>query len=277
MLTIVLGQVVPAGAQDLAKSGQQIAPIPIDQLGAAATKQYQGNGLSVRAAADGARLRCVFQRLEGHATSDGLWLTSTAKDATGEQFRVVAAAVGRQRAELSTLNLQLSTLPHTGTLQMADNLARLIRPGLTEDYSVSQDGVRQDFVIAERPAGVGDLRVELRLSGAQAEAAAYGARLTLEGSRRALAYNRLRVQDAKGQQLTARLEVLSADRLAVRVTDASATYPVRIDPTFSDADWSALGSGMDYPVNALAVSGTNLYAGGQFTTAGGVTANSIAQ
>ena len=45
--------------------------------------------------------------------------------------------------------------------------------------------------------------------------------------------------------------------------------------------WSALGSGMGGQsigwVNALAVSGTNLYAGGSFTTAGGVPANYIAK
>jgi hypothetical protein len=52
---------------------------------------------------------------------------------------------------------------------------------------------------------------------------------------------------------------------------------VRIDPTFSDADWVSLGSGMNDLVRALAVSGTTLYAGGWFTTAGGVTANYIAK
>jgi hypothetical protein len=48
--------------------------------------------------------------------------------------------------------------------------------------------------------------------------------------------------------------------------------------------WSPLGSGMGDPlpstsvyVKALAVSGTNLYAGGTFTTAGGNAANSIAK
>jgi hypothetical protein len=50
--------------------------------------------------------------------------------------------------------------------------------------------------------------------------------------------------------------------------------------TFSDADWVSLGSGMgtnNTAVLALTVSGTNLYAGGGFTTAGGVPANAIAK
>lgn len=74
---------------------------------------------------------------------------------------------------------------------------------------------------------------------------------------------------AGGRALTARLEVLSANRLAVSVANAHATYPVRIDPTFSDADRVSMGSGMNGAVYALAVSGTNLYMAGQFDLAGG--------
>ena len=46
--------------------------------------------------------------------------------------------------------------------------------------------------------------------------------------------------------------------------------------TFSDSNWISLGSGVNGPVYALAVSGSNLYVGGSFTTAGGVPATNIA-
>jgi hypothetical protein len=326
--------------------------IPFPDIGARATAHYQGDALGVTATTDGARLRCGFQKLEGHATREGLWLESTKPG--GGQLRLVAVAVwrGGSRArpcalteaassgrsgmaigtvpqsdqaplgapcthgaaslfdmplltELETtfsdvpfyrpaapngavarLRQGAQTLARTGKVCVGGKLVRFTRPGLTEEYSVSVDGVRQDFVIESPPLNpqrstlnqsAGDVVVELALSGARAEAAAGGARLALDGSGRALAYSRLRVEDARGRELTARLEVLSADRLAVSVADANATYPVRIDPTFSDADWVSLGSGMNNRVDALAVSGTNLYAGGLFSTAGGVTANGIAK
>jgi hypothetical protein len=129
----------------------------------------------------------------------------------------------------------------------------------------------------------------------------------------------LRVTDAIGKELSARIEVPTGEhqrQLAVLVDDDGVVYPVRIDPTFSDADWlplgsglnntvlalavsgstlyaggvsakyiaqwngsswSALGSGMNGEVTALAVSGNTLYAGGNFSMAGGVPANGIAQ
>ena len=158
-------------------------------------------------------------------------------------------------------------LPVHGKVSLAERLVSFVRPELTEEYSVSVDGVRQDFIIAQRPpagtaprltednegnealreaglAGVwaGDtqrtmtplqkpsfpsvspdapetsrLRVELALSGARAEPAAYGARLTLDGSGRALAYSRLRAVDARGKDLPATMEVEDEHRLAIVV------------------------------------------------------------
>ena len=143
------------------------------------------------------------------------------------------------------------------------------------------------------------LKMRLTVNGARVEPTAYGARLVLENSGRKIAYSRLRVTDAPGRELSARIEPIQTGdasdngnlfegmtfpnptapdvHLAIVMNDADAVYPVRIDPTFSDANWHNLGSGMDWFVYALAVSDGTLYAGGGFTAAGRNAANSIAQ
>jgi len=193
-------------------------------------------------------------------------------------------------------------------VEVADKLARFIRPGLTEEYTVSMDGVRQDFIIEQRPVGAGPLRVELEVAGAKVEPLADVARLVLEYSGRKIAYSRLRVTDATGKELTSRMELVGsaaapaapvnasltgemfdwevsdegvehdtrsacAPLLAVVVNDAAAMYPVRIDPTFSDANWISMGGfpGANGPVNAAVVdSSGNLYIGGGFIAVGDV-------
>src|SRR5262245_53309 len=79
--------------------------IPWSQLGAKAGADYKGDGLAVSPTEGGVRLRCVFQRLEGEATREGLWLTSTATNGTTERFRVIAAAVGRSGLRQSSAAL----------------------------------------------------------------------------------------------------------------------------------------------------------------------------
>ncbi len=111
----------------------QSKPIPIDQIAEVAGKQYQGDGLAVTATPDGARLHCVFQRLEGRATSEGLWLTSTAGSANGERFRIVAVAVGREHAEHAALHAPVSTLPAVGIVKVEDKVVSFVRPGVTEE------------------------------------------------------------------------------------------------------------------------------------------------
>src|SRR5262249_1949625 len=46
---------------------------------------------------------------------------------------------------------------------------------------------------------------------------------------------------------------------------------------WNGTEWSALGTGMGARVNALVISGADLYAGGEFYTAGGVPANRVAK
>src|SRR6266487_2666369 len=91
----------------------------------------------------------------------------------GSSFSLVAAAVGRAASAAGAL-------PSLGEVEVAGNVARFIRPGLTEEYRVSVDGVQQDFMIAQRPGGQGQLRVDLDVAGARAEPLVNGVRLVLD-------------------------------------------------------------------------------------------------
>src|SRR5207249_434482 len=81
---IVAGEVtdavegVPTNSIAATPPAKASAAMPWSRIGAKASADFQGNGLAVVPTGDGARLRCVFQRLEGQATREGLWLTSTA-------------------------------------------------------------------------------------------------------------------------------------------------------------------------------------------------------
>ena len=260
--------------------------IPWAQVGAAAGTQYSGDGLTVTRTRQGARLRCAFQRLAGEATREGLSLNSTVPDQPNGSFRVKATVVERvgnyglrqnavapplsdltEHHEVASqsggalfLPPQSKTLSTVGEVSVDDQTVRFIRPRLVEEYSVSMNGVRQDFVVLEKPAGAGELQVRVAVTGARVEPIAGGAQLVLEKSGRKIAYSRLRVTDATGKELAARMEVMGRDAfhsvpnlewdavecvpptLAVVVADAQAMYPIRIDPTFSDANWVSMNS-----------------------------------
>ena len=228
--------------------------IGLCELGMKVNAEYKGDAVGIEVTPQGASLRTGFQRLAGTVTAEGFWLESTS-DQPG-RLQVLARSLGR--------NGTLLAIDGPGTVSVREKVVTFNRPGLIEEYSVAVDGVRQDFVVSASPVGSGPLRVDLAVAGATAEASADGARLILTGSQRILAYNRLQVVDATGRTLTSRMEVPASDRLTLVVADNGATYPIRIDPTFSDFNWSTgfANHGPNGGVSALAVSGTDLYVGG---------------
>jgi hypothetical protein len=155
-------------AADLAATNTPSA-IPWNEIGAKAGADYQGDGLAVTPTESGARLHCVFQRLDGEATPEGLWLTSTVTNTVSDRFRVTAMAVGRTTAN-AAFNSHRSRIQHqladAGEVSVCGQTVRFSRPGLTEEYSVSMDGVRQDFIVEQAPPSPpgGELVVKLAVA-----------------------------------------------------------------------------------------------------------------
>ena len=256
----------------------QLRPsIPWGDLGKRVSRQYGNKGVSITAVEHGVQLETVLQRLAGEVGNNGLRLWSTAdEDVPQTSFSVLATSLERQ-------NTGATSFDAVGHVEIEEDLVRFVRSGIVEEYSVSADGVRQDFVITEPLPGQGDLRVELSIAGATAHQSGRSVILSPLGSRRRLSYHRLRVLDAQNRELPAELVVETRQSMAVMVDDLGAVYPIRIDPTFSDVNWVGMGfrpepPGTNGDVYALAVdTNGNLYVGGSFTTAGGAPANRVAK
>lgn len=284
---------------------QTNATLAWKQIGAKAGTDTEGDSLAVSVTAAGARLHCVFQHLDGEATLKGLWLTSTVPDQPHDRFRVKAVAVGRGadlRPAAGSWETEVgptpAPLPSESEVSLRGRTVQFARPMLIEEYSVGVNGVRQDFVVQSRPTDSrptgarsrGEpLRVELAVTGATVEQTASGIQLALPQSGRKIAYSRLKATDANGNGLSARIALApdpafcalsSAAAIAISVDDADAVYPVRIDPTFSDANWIGMGGlpGANGPVRAAVADGSgNVYIGGSFTAVGEVSAANIAR
>jgi hypothetical protein len=258
-----------------AKASQDGAAIPMSRLGETVQARYEGEGISVVPAPGGALIRSAFQKLEGLATSEGLWITSTEGKAQADRFRVHATKISRNGSDLC--------LEGTGVATVCGDVVKWTRPMLVEEYRTSVDGIRQDFMVQKKPEGSGLLEVHLNVVGATVDNAKEGVSLKLTSGGRQLRYSRLKVLDARGRELAARLEATAEHRIRVQVDDMAAAYPIRIDPTYSDADWTSMGG---WTMSSLNGSGDifatatdhsgNLYVGGNFTTFNGVQAGGVA-
>ena len=218
------------------------------------------------------RLSVPMQDLEAVVGVQGNTLRSV-DEAGNAAFGWAVQGVGRASSLVPPLPM--------GHVAIDGDVVAVHRPGLVEEFRVDADGLRQDFIVSTRPQGDGALVLDLAardavlsmLPGADGQAVA----LRLADGRE-LHYHQLYVTDADGVPLAARMAVTAAGALRIAVDDASARYPVRIDPTFSDADWTALdGVGFNGLVSAMALDGGNLYVGGNFTVAnGGINASRVA-
>lgn len=167
-----------------------------------------------------------------------------------------------------------------GSVSTEAERVTVTRGDLQEHFTASSNGLRQDFVIAKRPAGTNELVLRMAVQGATLQ--------TLQSTDQAVAvklddgrllhYHALQVTDVDGKSVPARMQVAGEQMLRIAVNDAGARYPLLVDPTFSDADWTAI-AGPDFDGGILAsVFGNGiLYVAGSFSSTPNGPASNVAQ
>jgi hypothetical protein len=112
------------------------------------------------------------------------------------------------------------------------NRVEIRRESLLEWYVNSTDGLEQGFTLSEHIEGAGPLVLELSLQGAEAKHGGSAVRITTATGQQ-LVYGGLKVVDASGAPLMARLSVPAANRIQLQVNDTDAVYPIVIDPVLT--------------------------------------------
>jgi hypothetical protein len=144
----------------------------------------------------------------------------------------------RARA-IRTDTVTRSLAPVAPTVSAAgDHIVDFVRPGLIERYEGERKGVEQIFVLSEKPAGDGDVRIagDITFAG---RARQTGAGVEFDGGDGLppLTYANPVAFDAAGRSVAVRA-VLDGVRLDLVLDDASladAQYPVTVDPLFGVA------------------------------------------
>lgn len=133
-------------------------------------------------------------------------------------------------------------------------------PGLVSWYAAGPLGVEQGFTVPRRPAGrdVRPLTIALRVNGLRPRLTSTGHALVLKGlGSVVLREGGLSARDARGRMLRSWLQV-SGNRILVRVADASARYPLRIDPLIQTGSLTPTGSQGNSVLGSIRVLGSTL-------------------
>ena len=171
------------------------------------------------------------------------------------------------------------TMAADGGWHSAENRVELRRESqqITEWFVNSPKGVEHGFTLAARPGtekGGEPLRLVMKLEGdLTARADDDGQVLTLLESdgAEALRYEKLKVWDARGRQLAARMRTEYGGEVWLEVEESAAQYPITIDPTFvqqskliaNDGGGGEFGGGESFG-HSVAISGDTAIVGAPY-------------
>jgi VCBS repeat-containing protein len=117
--------------------------------------------------------------------------------------------------------------------------------GFTIEYSNDEKGLRQNFIINQKPNGTNNLEATIHVTG-DLKANVENNELVLKNNNgiAQFYYRDLKVWDAQGQTLAAKMEMRNENTLAIVVNDKDAVYPVTIDPLNQTPAWTTSADGI---------------------------------
>jgi hypothetical protein len=114
------------------------------------------------------------------------------------------------------------------------NRVTLHRTVLSEQVDTLPEGVKQTFILRQRPQGGGPLSLVMGVGGSYERKAIEPERILFQSAcGQQMAYEDLAVYDAEGRELPARFEAGERpETFCLVIDDQDAVYPVEIDPVF---------------------------------------------
>ena len=134
-----------------------------------------------------------------------------------------------------------------GDFRVDGNKACIGNEKIRIDYANTKEGMRQDFIIKEKPEGNGKLRLNMSVDTKLKMIVGADALMFKDNKgNEKMKYSQLKCWDAEGKELRAYFEknstspnTTSNSGFSIVVNDDNATYPITIDPLSTSPDWTA--------------------------------------
>ncbi len=179
-------------------------------------------------------------------------------------YRISLRLKGIGYKQIQTLALPKSLRKEDSGKTLGSKVSYTWSKDLTEWWINNEKGLEQWFSIRKAPQGR-DANTPLRLRLALAtdmQVSLQHNRLTLTKNNTTLTYDKLKVWDAKGREIKAEM-AYTAGELELLINDASATYPLTIDPTFTQQAYLKASNteAVDNFGRSVAISGETIVVG----------------
>jgi uncharacterized repeat protein (TIGR01451 family) len=181
-------------------------------------------------------------------------------------------SVSPQNGDAWTWNLHLDGFGRQGQaaslsapeVAQVGGVMQLSYAPLSEWYRETGIGLEQGFTIQQKPAGSGEIVLQMSLDTSLSGAVSADSRsISFAGGKgQVLHYSNLRALDARGRELNARL-VYQTGQIAIQIDDQGAAYPLTVDPLIyiEDELFALDGTANDKFGQSVAISGDTALVG----------------